>query len=82
MVSVRFLGLIRLKIKLSTIQLTAKRLDELLLKINEQFNELNIEDLKKSVILVNGKNIIHLKVFKTKLSDGDQVEIMSPVGGG
>ena len=34
------------------------------------------------IILVNGKNIEHLKGLDTPLSDGDTVSIFPPAGGG
>ena len=33
-------------------------------------------------ILINGKSITTLQGFKTKLSNGDQIAILPPVGGG
>jgi molybdopterin synthase sulfur carrier subunit len=33
-------------------------------------------------ILVNGKSITTMQGFKTKLSNGDQIAILPPVGGG
>ena len=35
-----------------------------------------------SIILVNGHNILHLDGLETKLSDGDQVALFPPGGGG
>lgn len=82
MVTVRFFGFIRLQIKINKIQLAATRLDYLLKLISISYQEIDLKDLKKSVILVNGKNIHHLKLFKTKLQDGDIIDIMSPAAGG
>ncbi len=36
----------------------------------------------KNMILVNGKNILDLQGYETKLKDGDEVSIFPPVGGG
>lgn len=39
--------------------------------------------LKKAVVvLVNGRNILHIKGINTELKDGDTVSIFPPVGGG
>lgn len=84
MITVRFFGLTRLRIKVSSIQLEATTIDELLHKISEEFSNTGIvvKELKQSVIFVNGTNIQHLKLFKTKLNVGDEVQILSPAGGG
>lgn len=82
MITVRFFGITRLKLKKSNIKIEAKRLDELLEKINGEFENIDLKDLKNSVIFVNGENILNLKVFKTKLNAGDEVQILSPAGGG
>jgi len=34
------------------------------------------------IILVNGRNIRHLKMLDTELSDGDEVVVFPPGGGG
>ncbi len=36
----------------------------------------------KNMILVNGRNILDGDGYETKLSDGDEVAIFPPVGGG
>jgi molybdopterin synthase sulfur carrier subunit len=38
--------------------------------------------LKISTVLVNGKNVIHLKGRRTKLEPDDVVSIFPPMGGG
>jgi sulfur-carrier protein len=38
--------------------------------------------LKISTVLVNGKNVIHLKGRKTRLAPDDVVAIFPPMGGG
>lgn len=35
-----------------------------------------------SIILVNGKNILHLEKLKTKIKDGDTVTLFPPSAGG
>ena len=82
MINVRFFGLTRLKIKESSIQIEGNNLEELLKNISKQYNQLSIKELKQAVIFVNGTNIVHLKLFKTKLYVGDEVQILSPAGGG
>jgi molybdopterin synthase sulfur carrier subunit len=38
--------------------------------------------LKISTVLVNGKNVIHIKGRKTRLEPDDVVSIFPPMGGG
>lgn len=35
-----------------------------------------------SIILVNGKNVLHLEKLKTKIKDGDKVTLFPPSAGG
>ncbi len=62
-------------------EIEATRIDQLLNQLSQKYN-ITVKELKSSVIFVNGKNIVHLKVFKTKLNDGDQVDMFTPAGGG
>jgi molybdopterin converting factor small subunit len=82
MITVRFFGLTRLIIKQGKIELEAGNIEELLKKVCKEFKELRIKDLKNSIILCNGENILELKSFKTSLKPGDEVLIISPVAGG
>ncbi len=54
-------------------------LELLFQKYGERFRE---EIEKKNMILVNGKNIIHIEGVKTRLKEGDVVSIFPPAGGG
>jgi molybdopterin converting factor small subunit len=54
----------------------------LLYAMEKQLEGLTYKDLKQSVIFINGKNITDLKMYRTKLKDGDNVIFMSPVSGG
>lgn len=62
--------------------LTAETVEGLLKEIAAQYESLTLEELKSSIIFVNGKDIRDLKLFKTKLTEKDQVLIFSPMAGG
>lgn len=82
MVKVEFFGLYRLNYKMSGCEIDANCIIDLLTKLNELNPYYSIKELKDSIILLNGKNIMDLKKFRTKLNDGDLVLIMSPASGG
>lgn len=82
MVIIRYFGLTRFLIQKNSDEVEAKRVDELLEKISKKYEEITLKDIKNSVIFVNRTNIVDLNVFKTKLKDGDEVYILSPLGGG
>lgn len=62
--------------------LTAETVEGLLKEIAAQYESLTLEELKSSIIFVNGKDIRDLKLFKTRLTENDQVLIFSPMAGG
>lgn len=82
MVKVEFFGLYRLNYKMAQWETQVDNIFDLLSKLNEFNPYYTIKELKDSIILLNGKNIMDLKKFKTKLNDGDLVLIMSPASGG
>jgi molybdopterin converting factor small subunit len=82
MVKVEFFGLYRLNYKMAECEIEANCIIDLLTKLNELNPYYSIKELKDSIILLNGKNIMDLKKFRTKLNDGDLVLIMSPASGG
>lgn len=82
MVTVRFFSKTRLLTKESSLNIEATRVDELLRKISEHYARVELTELRNSVIFVNGKSIAELKLYKTKLRDGDEVALFSPVSGG
>ena len=81
MVSVRFLGLVQLSINTKRTKLEASTVNEALKKISGEY-DVKLATLKNSTILVNEKNIIDLKKFKTRLHHGDEIIILSAGGGG
>lgn len=45
-------------------------------------NFYNREKGPRLVILLNGRNIVHLEGLETKVRDGDRLDIFPPAGGG
>ena len=82
MILVRFFGVLRLNIGKSRLELEADRIDRLLVKINKQFKQIGIEQLKNSNIFINNQNINKLNRFKSQLKNGDEVLFISAMGGG
>lgn len=82
MVKVRFFGLLRLTLAESAVYLEASNVQELLKQIDSHYEKINMEQLRNSIIFVNGKNITQLKLYRTSLKDGDEVMFLSPVSGG
>ena len=81
MVKVRYFGMIRMNIKQSFDEIDAESIGELVKKISLKY-DIKYNELKNSVILINGKNMMNLKGLKTELYNGDEVQMLSPVAGG
>ncbi len=56
---------------------------ELLELLYETFGEEFRKEIEeKNMILVNGRNILHLKGYDTKIEEIDEISIFPPAGGG
>jgi molybdopterin converting factor small subunit len=56
---------------------------EVVLKtVSTKYEGTTLKELKNCIIFVNGKNIVDLKRFRTKLNNGDEIQLFSAVGGG
>lgn len=82
MVKVEFFGLYRLAYQITHIDLDVDNILDLFEKLHEFNDAYTAKELKNSIVLVNGTNIMDLKKYRTKLVDGDNVIIMSPASGG
>ncbi|MGI6136842.1 MAG: MoaD/ThiS family protein [Clostridiales bacterium] len=82
MIKVEFFGLYRLNYGMAEWETDAKDINDLLKKLHHYNSFYTVKELKNSIILVNGKNFMDLKKYRTKLNPGDEVFIMSPASGG
>ena len=83
MVTVNLFGTIRGVTGDKELKIDAESVSMLINEITSYYDNPVLDDkVKGAAILLNGKNIVHLKGRKTKLKDGDVVSIFPPVGGG
>jgi len=60
----------------------ADNVSDLLKRLSEAYGGKLDRYLKISTVLVNGKNVIHMKGKRTRLKADDVVSIFPPMGGG
>ena len=82
MANVKLFGIHSMKVKNNSLTIEARNIEELLLKLSSLEPSLTLEELKRSLIFVNHKNITQLNMFKTKIDSSDNISILSPVAGG
>ena len=78
MITVKLYGLLRLDSGIRELPLDAKTVPELYSRLLEKTDRISKKDLEGCVLLVNGKAANR----RTKLADGDVVQLLSPVAGG
>ena len=78
MITVKLYGLLRLDTGIRELSLDAKTVPELYSRLLEHTDRITKTDLEGCVLLVNGKVVNR----RTKLADGDVVQLLSPVAGG
>lgn len=66
----------------SAMDLPAASVAELLKEGRRRFGEVFDLEMKTAAIMVNGRNILYLKGYKTKLADDDEVQTVIPSAGG
>jgi molybdopterin converting factor small subunit len=64
------------------VDIAAKNVAELLDEGRKRFGEVFDREMKLAAIMVNGRNILYLKGFKTKLASDDEVMTVIPSAGG
>jgi sulfur-carrier protein len=92
MIIIKFFSLIRMNLGISDVEIDTDKvsLHELLLQtehhIKKSFlDQLLNKDLKVlpgTIILINGRNIVHLEGVQTLVNSGDEISIFPPGGGG
>ncbi len=60
----------------------ASTIRELLQEVSKRYGREFAGKLKTATVLVNGKNITHLRWKRTRLNDGDIVSLFPPLAGG
>ena len=78
MITVKLYGLLRLDSGIRELSLDAKTVPELYFRLLEKTDRISKKDLEGCVLLVNGKAANR----RTKLADGDVVQLLPPVAGG
>ena len=78
MIRVRLFGLLRLDSGIKELELEARSVTELLSALEQRSGQLSAEALRGCVIFINGKP----GSKKSRLSDGDEVMLLSPAAGG
>jgi len=68
--------------KIDNESISVKNINDVLRHIKNQFGTHAGKMAKTMLIVVNGQSILHLKHFKTILSDGDEVSFLPICGGG
>ncbi len=91
-IEVKFYSLFRLSLKTSGVEYEIDEsitLKELISRLDNEFDNYFSEKLLESgeitpgsIILLNGKNILHLNDLNTKINDGDQITLFPPSAGG
>jgi molybdopterin converting factor small subunit len=85
MIQVRVFGPFREKIGIGSLEVDTSQagtVDELLTAVSEMTRAAKLPELRKASILVNGTNIASLRLLRTPVTSGDEVVLLSPVGGG
>ncbi len=81
MVKVLLYGIARVKFNQKELEINAGSIKDLLTQMAKTIN-VKYKDMKNYLIYVNDINISDLKMFNTKLNDGDIVMLLSPSSGG
>lgn len=81
MVKVKFFGSARVMLKEKEIEGDFASVKDVLEFVADKYG-VTVKDMKQHLIYVNEVNITKLKMYKTKLNDGDIIMLLSPASGG
>lgn len=82
MPTVRFYATLRQVAGAREVVMDAGTVKELLERLSAEYGSRMDRYIRMSTVLVNGKNVIHMKGKRTKLEPGDEVSLFPPLGGG
>ncbi len=85
MIKVRVFGPLREMLGMGSLRVDASQagtVNELLTVVSKMTGLAKPSELQKASIFVNGMNITSLKLLRTPVKSGDEVVLLSPVGGG
>jgi molybdopterin synthase sulfur carrier subunit len=82
MPTVKFFATLRQAAGTRETEVQAGTVKELIDRLSTDYEGKLDRYLKISTVLVNGKNVVHMKGRKTKLKPDDVVSIFPPLGGG
>ena len=82
MPTVKFFATLRQVAGARQIEMEAGTVKDLLDRLSTAYEGRMDRYLKISTVLVNGKNVVHMKGQKTRLKPDDEVSIFQPMGGG
>lgn len=78
MITVKLYGLLRLNSGIKELALDANSMSEVKVSLLAKCERITKKDIDRCIILINGRQ----GNKRSKLKDGDQVVLMSPVAGG
>lgn len=82
MPAVKFYASLRKVTGEKQVEVPARNVKELLARLSEMYKGELDRYLKMSSVLINGKNVVHMKGRRTRLKEDDVVSIFPPLGGG
>ncbi|NLB72789.1 MAG: MoaD/ThiS family protein [Firmicutes bacterium] len=85
MIQVRIFGPLRESLGMGSLTVDASQagtINELLPVVGKTTSAATLSELRKASIFVNGTNVTSLRLLRTPVKSGDEVVLLSPVGGG
>jgi len=91
LVTLNLLNIFQLKVKKNSLEYEGKNVGEIITQFVSEYKDKldnNLLDKRKKklndqiVILLNGRNVMRFKKYKTKLNEGDILYISIPITGG